>query len=416
MTENIGYRLRRAREARGLTVDEAADRMRIRKEYLTALEQGQFDVLPSPFYIRSYLRSYARFLGLDASEVLQEYQEQTMGQQNPERMHPRGRDRGARRTPERAEDGYRQWSPPEREDRESYLTRRSMARDQKREIPPHEPERSDAISRRSSAYTNGQPQFGWKDVSREEPQGAKSSSSDPDAYRPAPSPSATPPRSISMPKDVPPPSEIGLPARSDESGGGRALPVLLNEKGEQDDYVPQLSRRRKAASRKAASKKKKGTFGKWYNLFLIVGTILLIPAALAVGILVWGDEKPPINAGDNAEVSADSNSESSKKEPVIYAAETSKSGPDHFELTQAEKIELKIEADGECWIQVREQEVGKKLEEVTLKSGDPPFTYETDKEDLWIEIKPSKGVKISVNGKHIGEYKKQKVIHIRLVK
>ena len=61
-----------------------------------------------------------------------------------------------------------------------------------------------------------------------------------------------------------------------------------------------LSRRRKAAS-----KEKEGTFAKWYNRFLIAGTVLLIPAALAVGILIWGEEEKPISAGDRTEVSAD---------------------------------------------------------------------------------------------------------------
>lgn len=413
MSEDIGYRLRRAREARGLTVDEVADRIRIKKAYVTAMEQGQFDALPSSFYARSYLRTYAHFLGLDASAILREYREQTMEQENLDRPFSRGWDRGSRRSPDRDEDGYRQWPLPEREDREpSSLTRRGRARDWEREPSPYEPERSENIPYRSTTYLNGKSQ-GWEDVSHEDPYDDEPFSADPDSYRPvAPSPShpTTPSRSLSMPKDVPSPSEIGLPMRSVESSGGRALPMVAHERSEQADFVPHLSRRRKAAS-----KEKEGTFGKWYNRFLIAGTVLLIPAALAVGILIWGEEKQPINAGDHTEVSADS-SEESKKEPIVYPVETSNKGPDHFEVTQADKIELKVDAEGECRIEVREQEVGKKLKEVTLKSGSPPFAYESDKEELWVELEPLKSVKISVNGKHIGEYKKQKVVHIRLVK
>ena len=63
MSEDIGYRLRRAREARGLTVDEVADRIRIKKAYVTAMEQDSSTPF-SPFYARSYLRTYAHFLGL----------------------------------------------------------------------------------------------------------------------------------------------------------------------------------------------------------------------------------------------------------------------------------------------------------------------------------------------------------------
>ena len=97
MSEDIGYRLRRAREARGLTVDEVADRIRIRKEYVLAMEQGQFDALPSPFYARSYLRTYAHFLGLDASAILREYREQASEQEKAERPFSRGWDREPRR-------------------------------------------------------------------------------------------------------------------------------------------------------------------------------------------------------------------------------------------------------------------------------------------------------------------------------
>lgn len=407
MAGDIGYRLRRAREARGLTVDEVADRLRIDKLYVTAMEQGRFDTLPSPFYARSYLRTYAHFLGLDVSAVLREYREQTAGQDTFNQPVSRGRRRGYSRSSHREEDGYHQWPLSERkvEREHSSLTRRSGARRWERGAPSHDPEPSERVPYRS---THSQ---GWADVSRGDTHHAESVSSDPDSHRKTFSSShaTSPSRSISMPKDVPSPSEIGLPASPDETGE-RTLPALVHESNDQEDAIPHLSRRRK----KAASKEKEGTFGKWYNRFLITGTILLIPAALAVGILVWGDKNQSINAGDPAEVSADSNAEN--KNPIVYPIETNKNGPDHFELTQVDKIELKIEAEGECRIELREQEVGKKLKEVTLKSDSAPFAYEYDKEDLWIELEPSKSVKISVNGESIGKYKKQKVVHIRLVK
>src|SRR5690606_15000144 len=122
------------------------------------MEQGEFDALPSPFYARSYLRTYAHFLGLDASAVLREYREQTSEQDSFERPFSRGWDRGPRRSPNREEGGYRQWPLPEKEDREaSSWTGKGGGRDWEREPSAYEPERSDDFS---------YPSQEWGDFSR----------------------------------------------------------------------------------------------------------------------------------------------------------------------------------------------------------------------------------------------------------
>lgn len=66
----IGRRLVEAREARGLTLDDAERDTRISKRYLQALEQEQFDVIPAPVYARGFLRSYSQYVGLDPQEML----------------------------------------------------------------------------------------------------------------------------------------------------------------------------------------------------------------------------------------------------------------------------------------------------------------------------------------------------------
>jgi hypothetical protein len=66
----IGYRLIRAREARGLTLEDAERDTRISRRYLHALEDEQFEVIPAPVYARGFLRSYAQYLGMDPQEVL----------------------------------------------------------------------------------------------------------------------------------------------------------------------------------------------------------------------------------------------------------------------------------------------------------------------------------------------------------
>ena len=66
----IGYRLIRAREARGLTLEDAERDTRISRRYLEALEDEQFEVIPAPVYARGFLRSYAQYLGMDPQEIL----------------------------------------------------------------------------------------------------------------------------------------------------------------------------------------------------------------------------------------------------------------------------------------------------------------------------------------------------------
>lgn len=69
----IGERLRAAREARGLSLEEAAEGTRIKRVYLEALENEAFSVLPSPAHARGFLRRYARWLGLDEAALLAEW-------------------------------------------------------------------------------------------------------------------------------------------------------------------------------------------------------------------------------------------------------------------------------------------------------------------------------------------------------
>ena len=66
----LGSLLTRAREARGLTLEDAERDTRISRRYLQALEAEQFEVIPAPVYARGFLRSYSQYLGLDPQEAL----------------------------------------------------------------------------------------------------------------------------------------------------------------------------------------------------------------------------------------------------------------------------------------------------------------------------------------------------------
>ena len=67
----LGALLIRARETRGLTIEDAERDTRISRRYLQALEAEQFDAIPAPVYARGFLRSYSQYLGLDPQQMLQ---------------------------------------------------------------------------------------------------------------------------------------------------------------------------------------------------------------------------------------------------------------------------------------------------------------------------------------------------------
>ena len=70
----IGNTLREARLRRGLDILECEAETKIRAKYLRAMEEEKFDLMPSPTYVRGFLRAYAEFLDLDGQLVLDEYE------------------------------------------------------------------------------------------------------------------------------------------------------------------------------------------------------------------------------------------------------------------------------------------------------------------------------------------------------
>ncbi|TEB16616.1 Helix-turn-helix domain protein [Pelotomaculum sp. FP] len=66
----IGNSLKEAREARKLSLEEVEEETKIRRKYLQALENEQYEVLPGQVYAKAFLKNYARFLNLNVEEVM----------------------------------------------------------------------------------------------------------------------------------------------------------------------------------------------------------------------------------------------------------------------------------------------------------------------------------------------------------
>lgn len=71
----LGEELRDARFALGLSIEDIAASLRIRRPYLVALEEGRVRDLPAPAYAVGFVRTYARALGLDEDEVVRRFRE-----------------------------------------------------------------------------------------------------------------------------------------------------------------------------------------------------------------------------------------------------------------------------------------------------------------------------------------------------
>jgi len=70
----LGELLRKTRQEKRLSLEQAEEATKIRIAYLEALEQEQFDQLPGRIYVRGFLKNYAQFLGLDVQQALSLYQ------------------------------------------------------------------------------------------------------------------------------------------------------------------------------------------------------------------------------------------------------------------------------------------------------------------------------------------------------
>jgi len=71
-----GRKLAEARARLGLSLDEVAERIRVRREFLEALEQMNVKLLPGKAYALAFLRSYARALGVDERAIVDQYQDE----------------------------------------------------------------------------------------------------------------------------------------------------------------------------------------------------------------------------------------------------------------------------------------------------------------------------------------------------
>jgi cytoskeletal protein RodZ len=71
--ESVGQYLRRQRESKRMSVEEIARSTRVPMPSVERIEADQFDELPGEVFVRGFLKSYARAVGLTSDDVLARY-------------------------------------------------------------------------------------------------------------------------------------------------------------------------------------------------------------------------------------------------------------------------------------------------------------------------------------------------------
>lgn len=80
----IGSALKEARERKAVSLDDVHTKIKIHPRVLQLLEDNKFDKLPSPLFVKSFLKSYAEFLEINAGELLELYEKE--GRKEPEQV------------------------------------------------------------------------------------------------------------------------------------------------------------------------------------------------------------------------------------------------------------------------------------------------------------------------------------------
>lgn len=73
--KNIGLKLKEKREENGLSIEEVAEDLKMRPAQISSIEEGKAEDFKDVFYLKYFIRDYAKYLGLDSEKILDEFNE-----------------------------------------------------------------------------------------------------------------------------------------------------------------------------------------------------------------------------------------------------------------------------------------------------------------------------------------------------
>ncbi|TCS92582.1 helix-turn-helix domain-containing protein [Hazenella coriacea] len=446
MSVDIGKRLKQAREMHRLTIEDIAAQTRIPQKYLLAIENGQFDLLPSPIYVRSYVRSYANRVGENPQLLLRHYNPSSNAStsRGTTSAYPTVRQELRRDRPAIAPTRNRssmEESSSRRESSYGYSGSeavQSQSRYQNREIYESSQNRGEYHTH-PTAY---QEQWQQRDLSqtmaarsrRVNPSNSTIVQPEPNTYPAQPSArsnineesstvleaeivSSTPysqRRRPTMPKDVPDPEELGIEPKT------KHREIEMTPLPSRSTSTPSRTQRMRAVTEEDHNKKSGFSWGKLYNWLLIVGAIGL---AIAVIVFLWTMYSEPEGSSASSKTPIESKEpdskggSSTKQEPILTLISTAPNGVDRWELSNVQQIDLKVDVavGKESQLEIRDQEVGEPIVSMRLEPG-KMFTKSLNK-TIWITLSHPVDTTVTLNGKQLptNGYKKEKSFHINLV-
>lgn len=399
----IGLQLKRAREGLGLSLSDMQRLTKIHIEYLRALEEDQFDTLPSPFYVRAFLRTYAASVGLDPKPLLDRYEWLAAGgvPSTPRHLSKEG----SLRRPMRSEPRGGRTTPP--------------GRTYSQQMPPSSNLSANQEGLRAPMLNPLEGQSGHQGRSPRvdeprslfpsNPELARSQSRQ--RYMPQAAVEQTLPREEEQPKvpssPVSPETEsLSTTMMESTSSTGRLPATRLPDTSSLDK--PLAPRRTLEASR--SSRGKSGS--KWMIGTAAVGALLLVSATAfyffnsraegdkpsqsqAVSVASDEQEIPTGSGGSSVAVA-----EKTEKPKLALLKSGSDLEGDLYELAGSDKIEVIIKAKkGSCSLRYSEK-TGGDGENYTLKVGDQKkITVNGD--FIWFRLGTPSNVEILVNGESI---------------
>ena len=73
--KEIGEKLKSARESMGITIEEAAQDLKLRPSQLENIEEGNTEAFKDIFYLKMFIKNYSKYLGLDYDAMVEEFNE-----------------------------------------------------------------------------------------------------------------------------------------------------------------------------------------------------------------------------------------------------------------------------------------------------------------------------------------------------
>lgn len=73
--KDIGQKLKEKREENGVSVEEAAEDLKMRPSQITSVEEGNDDAFKDKVFLKYFIRDYAKYLGLDSEKIIDEFNE-----------------------------------------------------------------------------------------------------------------------------------------------------------------------------------------------------------------------------------------------------------------------------------------------------------------------------------------------------